>query len=159
MYAHLFGQVVLLLCMATLVAGAQESRGRGSRPPGTDQWVRWANEWDSNQDQVYTCEEWKRYVTNLFNKADRNRDGYVDANEFKLIQEAAAQFRNAEFGYFDDNGDGRVSRSEFIDKPNPFFLQYDRNRDCKVTLEEIMSSSAPPASSRPESGRPPMMSR
>lgn len=150
MSAHHLGRVFLVLCMTAIVAAAQEQRGRGSpdsaRPSGVDQWVRWANEWDANHDQVFTCEEWKKYVTDLFNKADRNRDGYVDAKEFKLIQETAPQFRDAGLGYFDDNGDGRLSRSEFVDKPNPFFLRYDRNHDCKVTLDEIMAVSAPPRS-------------
>jgi hypothetical protein len=149
--------------MTTIVAAAQEQRGRrspdSSAPSGTDQWVRWANEWDANRDHVYTCEEWKKYVTDLFNKADRNRDGYVDATEFKVIQETAPQFRNAGVGYFDDNGDGRLSRSEFIDKPNPFFLQFDRNRDCKVTFDEIISASTPPMPSRPDPGGSLMMSR
>jgi hypothetical protein len=153
MRAHLLGWGFVVACMTTIVAAAQEQRGRGSsntsRVSGTNQWVRWANEWDVNQDHVYTCEEWKKYVTDLFNKADRNRDGYVDAKEFALIQETAPQFRDAGFGYFDDNRDGRLSRNEFIDKPNPFFLYFDRNRDCKVTLEEILAASAPPPSSRP----------
>jgi Ca2+-binding EF-hand superfamily protein len=113
--------------------------------------IRFANAWDANNDQVYTCDEWKKFLTDIFNKADRNRDGFVDPQEFTAIQDATAQFKDAAFSYFDDNRDGRVSRAEFVDKPNPFFLQFDRNRDCKVTLEEIMASAA----SQVERPRPP----
>ena len=31
-----------------------------------------------------------------------------------------------------------MSRSEFVDKPNPFFVKYDRKRECRVTFDTIM---------------------
>ena len=116
----------LLLCVASGLAVAQTSR----EPPRSggsmvDRMVRSATKWDYNNDQVFTCEEWKKYATDLFNKADRNHDGFVDAQEFKMIQDADQQFKESEIGYFDDNRDGRLSRSEFVDKPNPFFLRFD----------------------------------
>ena len=39
---------------------------------------------------VFTCDEWKRYATRLFNEADRNHDGYLNEEEFKAIRKAAA---------------------------------------------------------------------
>lgn len=146
---------LVVLCGTVLAAGGQGLDAKNTRPrPGPsalERMIRLANAWDANNDQVYTCDEWKKFITDIFNKADRNRDGFVDAQEFKAIQDATAQFKDAEFGYFDDNRDGRVSRAEFVDKPNPFFLQLDKNRDCKVTLEEIMAAAAPP----PGGPRPP----
>ena len=101
---------------------------------------REANVWDANGDQIYTCAEWKKYVNELFTRADRNRDGYLDAQEFKTIQELAPQFARADLGYFDDNRDRRLSRNEFVEKPNPFFLRFDKKGSCQVTIDDIMSS-------------------
>ena len=87
-----------------------------------------------------TCEEWKQYATKLFNDADRNRDGFVDTKEFDSIRQADAMFRDADLGYFDDNRDGRLSRAEFVNKPNPFFIIYDKKGSCRVTLDDITAA-------------------
>jgi hypothetical protein len=36
---------------------------------------------------------------------------------------AHAIFKDAGPGYFDNNRDGRLSRGEFVDKPNPLFAK------------------------------------
>jgi Ca2+-binding EF-hand superfamily protein len=98
--------------------------------------------WDADHNGTYTCDEWKQYASRLFNLADRNHDGYVDATEFKTIQQAAPMFKEADLAYFDENRDGRVSRTEFVNKPNPIFARYDKNGDCKVTPAELKASSS-----------------
>ncbi|TMI98516.1 MAG: hypothetical protein E6G97_25645 [Alphaproteobacteria bacterium] len=123
---------------------AQSSRDAGSRrSAGNDALVAWATVWgDVGRTGVFTCEEWKRYATKLFNDADKNRDGYLTAEEFGSIRKADPMLKNADIGYFDDNRDGRVSRSEFLDKPNLFFAKYDRKRECRVTFDTIMDVAA-----------------
>jgi hypothetical protein len=98
--------------------------------------------WDADHNGTYTCDEWKQYASRLFNLADRNHDGYVDATEFKTIQQAAPMFKEADLAYFDENRDGRVSRNEFVNKPNPLFSRYDKNGDCKVTPAELKATSS-----------------
>jgi hypothetical protein len=90
---------------------------------------------------TYTCDEWKEYATRIFNLLDRNRDGFVDAAEFKALHQLTPVFQEAELAYFDDNRDGRISREEFVGKPNPLFARYDRNGDCKVTPAELKGST------------------
>jgi hypothetical protein len=106
--------------------------------------------WDADHNGTYTCDEWKQYASRLFNLADRNHDGYVDATEFKTIQQAAPMFKEADLAYFDGNHDGRVSRDEFVNKPNPLFARYDRNGDCKVTPQEL---KATPSAAQPSEKR------
>jgi Ca2+-binding EF-hand superfamily protein len=120
------GAVLLLLAGS---AAAQQSR--------TDRMVQSAVKWDSNGDMVFTCDEWKLHLGKIFAAADKNRDGFVDAQEFAAVRSADIQFQDADLGYFDDNRDGKLSRAEFVDKPSQFFLRFDLNRDCKVTLDEI----------------------
>jgi len=128
---------LLALCATAGPACAQ-------RIPDEDPVVASAQLWDLDHDGTYTCDEWKQYATRLFNLADRNHDGYVDASEFKTIQKAMPMFNEADLAYFDDNHDGRVSRDEFVKKPNPIFARYDKNGDCRVTQQELKQPSGSP---------------
>jgi len=71
---------------------------------------------------------------------------------FELI---AQSLKDADFAYFDDNHDGRVSRDEFVRKPNPLFARYDRNGDvsetenCPLHLKIAVAGRKPKARSVP----------
>jgi EF-hand domain pair len=139
--------VLLASCAGVGIALAQNAGGSDTattrRARGYDALVAWATTWgDLNHTGVYTCDEWKRYATRLFNEADKNHDGFVSAQEFKAIQQADVMLKNADLAYFDDNRDGRLSRSEFVDKPNQFFARYDRKGECRVTLDNIADPAA-----------------
>jgi hypothetical protein len=107
--------------------------------------------WDANHDGVYTCDEWKRYLDRMFTLADRNHDGHLDAKEFETVRKAAPVLADADFGYFDENQDGKVTRSEFVSKPSEFILSNDKNGDCRVTPDEI--KAAAPASDQRKKNR------
>jgi hypothetical protein len=107
-------------------------------PPPHDAMVRNGPPiWDANHDGVFTCEEWKVFAERIFTSADRNRDGKLDPSEFASVQKADSALADSDFGYFDENQDGRITRKEFVEKPNPFILRFDRNGDCHVTAAEI----------------------
>ena len=139
--------VMAFLLAATAGAAAQQgSRGEtttaASRARGYDPYLTWATVWGDRQGRgVYTCEEWKAYVGKLFDQADRNHDGFVDAKEFEAIRKADPMFKDADICYFDDNRDGKLSRAEFVNQPNPFFARYDKKGTCRVTLDEIMDQA------------------
>jgi EF-hand domain pair len=99
--------------------------------------------WDDNHDGVYTCDEWKRYADRLFTSADRNHDGKLDPSEFETVRKADATLAEADFGYFDENQDGKITRKEFVEKPSAFILKFDRNGDCRVTPDEIRAAATP----------------
>ena len=136
----------LLLCSTAPELAAAQSRSSNTsssvlRYHGNDRYLAWAAIWgDVKREGVYTCDEWKQYATKLFSDADRNRDGFVDAKEFGSIRQADPMFKDADLGYFDDNRDGRLSRAEFVNKPNPFFAIYDRKGSCRVTLDDITAA-------------------
>jgi len=100
-----------------------------------------ADLWDSNHDGIYTCDEWKSYLDRTFKLADTNRDGHLDKTEFGAIRKPGTVFADADFGYFDENQDGKIARDEFVGKPNEFILRNDKNGDCRVTPEEMMGTS------------------
>jgi hypothetical protein len=146
------GLLIALMVLARChdSALAQERRGKAKPSPRApdDVLLVSAPTWDANRDGIVTCDEWKQFVSRVFNMGDRNNDGYLDNNEFKTIQRADQAFASADATYFDENNDGRVSRKEFIDKPSPFFARFDKNGDCRVTAVEM-------AAARPSSERQP----
>ena len=101
-----------------------------------------ADVWDANHDGIYTCDEWKSYLGRMFNLADRNHDDRLDQTEFATIRKSGPAFAEADFGYFDENQDGKITRSEFINKPNEFILSHDKNGDCRVTKDELKDTGA-----------------
>ena len=128
-----------LLCIGSKASA--EPRNSSGSSARSDPFVSWATVWgDPRREGVFTCEQWKQYAGNLFKDADRNRDGYLDAQEFEAIRRADRMLRDADVGYFDDNRDGRVSRSEFVDKPNPLFARYDKKGTCRLSLDDIVDA-------------------
>ncbi|WP_342729232.1 hypothetical protein AAFG07_24685 [Bradyrhizobium sp. B097] len=111
-------------------------RAGGDRSPATA-----AEIWDANHDGVYTCDEWKAYLGRLFDRADRNHDGILTPAEFGGVRRPGSALADADFGYFDENQDGKITRREFIGKPNEFILQNDKNGDCRVTPDELKGST------------------
>jgi len=146
---------VALVGLLVASSGPAVGQGRGDvRPIRNDPLVAWAATWgDTRGTGVYTCEEWKRYAEKLFKDADKNRDGFLNEQEFKAVQQADKMLRNADFAYFDDNKDGRVSRTEFIEKPNPFFVRYDRKNECSVSLDSIVNPPSGDTKQGPASPR------
>src|SRR6202790_4287872 len=141
------GIAVGLLLTAAPYAFAQPVPGgdaaRGLRSTKEAPSTNGADIWDSNRDGVYTCDEWKSFLDRLFTLADRNRDGHLDPSEFATVRKADATLADADFGYFDENQDSKITRKEFVEKPSPFILRFDRNGDCRVTADEIKAANAP----------------
>ena len=100
--------------------------------------------WDTNHDGVYTCDEWKGFMEQIFKSADRNHDGSLSPTEFETVKKADPALAEADFGYFDENQDGKISRKELVEKPSVFILRFDKNGDCRVTPDEIRAAATPP---------------
>ena len=110
--------------------------------------------WDTNHDGVYTCEEWRSFMDRLFKLADRNHDGSLSPAEFETVRKADPALAEAEFGYFDENRDGKITRNELVDKPSQFILRFDKNGDCKVTQDEIKATLKPATDPRAPADKP-----
>jgi hypothetical protein len=106
--------------------------------------------WDTNHDGVFTCDEWKKFMEQLFVSADKGRKGFLTRQEFDSVKKADPSLADADFGYFDENQDGKISRKEFVDKPSVFILRFDRNGDCRVTPEELKAATTPQPTGGPQ---------
>jgi hypothetical protein len=106
--------------------------------------------WDTNHDGVFTCEEWKKFMEQLFASGDKGRKGFLTPAEFESIKKADPSLAQADFGYFDENRDGKISRKEFVEKPSVFILRFDKNGDCRVTPEELKAATTPQPTGGPQ---------
>ncbi len=104
--------------------------------------VATANEW-GGQGGVYTCAQWRAYVTRMYRLGDSRHRGYIEAKDFEIIKKASPVFQMATFDYFDMTGKGRVTQKEFIEFESPFFARFDRRHTCRVTSEDIRAANTP----------------
>lgn len=100
---------------------------------------------DSNSDRVVAAEEvpdaGRAAFKRLLAIGDKNRNGKLEADEFRaLIEKAASAVARAgmpreRFSALDKNGDGKVSKDEFTGPPARF-AQLDADHDGFITLQE-----------------------
>lgn len=143
-----------LVCGLSAAAMPCLGQGRPAQPQASrpvDPFLGAMSRWDLDHDGILTCEEWARFAGQLFRRADKNDDGMLDAQEFLTLRKLDPILADADLAYFDDNQDGRVTRGEFIDRPNPIFARYDRNHDCQVTADELQRDS-PDSKPKPPQG-------
>jgi hypothetical protein len=131
---------VFLVALSFLSASAALAQSSEPAPRNHDFVVDTAAEW-GGQGGVYTCQQWRAYVTRMYRIGDAKRRGYIDAAGFELIKRASPVFENASFDYFDVEGKGRVSQKDFIEFESPFFARFDKRHSCQVTMSEVRAAS------------------
>jgi hypothetical protein len=129
--------LIALSCWSIWPALAQSN---DPAPRRRDSVVDTAAEW-GGEGGLYTCQQWRAYVTRMYRIGDPKRRGYIDAAGFELIRKASPVFENASFDYFDVENKGRVSQKDFIEFESPFFARFDRNHSCHVTMNDVRAAS------------------
>jgi len=95
---------------------------------------------DTNGDGVITREEFHAARERAFSKLDRNGDGYIDKDDLsgRLAGRQKAQERLAQLvTQLDKDGDGRVSKAEFVDGPTPLFDRADTDHNGELSRDEV----------------------
>jgi len=125
----------ILILSACLVVMAASSAQAASRPPGAA-----LDKADANHDGYVTRDEFKASRAAQFARLDRNDDGVATLSEFPRLAKSnrpKARTLKAVITHADRDGDGRVTRAEFVDGPAPLFDRADRDHDGRLSRDEV----------------------
>ncbi len=131
------------LSLAALPGFAQQGQ------PG----AHFVENWDLNEDGQVTLAEAAERRGDVFVTFDANEDGFLDAEEYVLFDEARANdmegqgdhgrgaMKRAADGMLlernDIDGDGKVSRDEFLTQAEAWIVSMDSNGDGVVTTADF----------------------
>jgi Ca2+-binding EF-hand superfamily protein len=143
-------RLIVCLAAAGLAAGCSSSAGTsGPEISSLDKsFLRGISSYDQNRDGVVTCDEWRAAAAETFVAANKSRSGFLTEDEFRDMAKTDRIFLSAGLKYYDANGDGKVDKKEFIERPNPAFTYADKDKDCRLNDVELITArnlSAPPA--------------
>jgi Ca2+-binding EF-hand superfamily protein len=123
-----------LLCLLSTSSMAQ-----GMRQGGEGMFARA----DANNDGSVTKEEFIAARGQQFTRFDRNSDGYLDSTDVpKRLAERRKQNGSGEVpgGQFDTDGDGKVSKDEFINGPTLLFDRADTDENNVLDANELAAA-------------------
>ncbi len=119
---------VLVSAFSPVLAQSQD----GFRQPQVD-----FDRVDVNGDDVISRAEFRNLKLARWTQIDRNSDGYLSEEDFPASALRRARTQLAVIADLDTDGDGRISRDEFLDGPTPMFNHADRNTDGVVARSEV----------------------
>jgi Ca2+-binding EF-hand superfamily protein len=126
---------ILTLFVICIAAMAAANANAASRTPGAA-----LDKADANHDGYLTREEFKASRAVQFERLDRNNDGLVTLSEFPRLAKSSrpkAKALKTMITHADHDGDGRVTRAEFVDGPALLFDRADRDHDGRLSSEEV----------------------
>lgn len=118
------------------LAGCSSSSPFGSASNTDLTFVNASQTWDLDKNGTTTCDEWKQYAGGALRQADGDGDGALNAQEWAVMSNTDKLFETADLGYYDANGDGKVSAEELTGRSNPAFKMLDKNNDCQIAHDE-----------------------
>lgn len=141
-----------LLLTAAIILGTAAYAQQGN--PGG----HFLEKWDTNEDGQVTLIEATERRGDIFTTFDEDDNGFLSSSDYAMFDEARANdhasMKEARQGqgrgkgqggegqgmtmeFNDVNGDGQVSRDEFMTRTNDWYVQMDRNGDGTVTKADF----------------------
>lgn len=135
---------VLLLGSGLAVSEAR-AEGKGARPE-----IKALADVDADKDGAISAEESAAMASKKFDEIDKNKDGSVGVDELEKYREAEkaqrmeerkkreAEMKKMYREKVDPDGDGKITREEFMKSAAERQKAEDLNGDGKITKEEIV---------------------
>ena len=131
---------VLILTAAALVSASTLVLAEQGARPGRAAMFERLKAADSNGDGMLSKQEAAGLprLAEHFDAIDANRDGLVSFEELRAFHQGQrGKHARAGFAKADANGDGRISRDEFLARAAARFDRLDANKDGALTAEEM----------------------
>lgn len=126
-----------LLALACSGCAARLAMAAATRGDGFDP-VQLLADADTDHDGRITRPEYQAARAARFARLDRDHDGYFSADDLPQMARRRLGAKLAQLDRaLDADGDGRVSRAEFVDGPARLFDLADTNRDAVVDRDEL----------------------
>jgi Ca2+-binding EF-hand superfamily protein len=152
-------RLIICLAAASLAAGCATSGSNSTnsapRLSSIDKtFMSGIGSYDQNRDGIVTCDEWRGAAAGMFTKANKSGTGFLTEAEFQTLATTDRTFLVANLKYYDGNGDGKVEKTEFVERPNPAFTHGDKDKDCRLSEPELVTARALSAPKREAPLRP-----
>ena len=119
---------------ALLVGIVTAARAQGPTPPAYDPRAAFA-ETDTNHDGAIDHQEFVERMTEVFYRADVNKDGKLTATEVTATLVQTSNLSNA-----DSDKDGSLTLHEFLRARMKDYDQTDTNGDGLLEIDEVVSA-------------------
>jgi hypothetical protein len=87
---------------------------------------------DRNGDNAIEIDEFYERLVDVYFLGDTNKNGFLEKDEFVRVVVI-----NENFEKIDRDGDGKLSRKEFVAGRLPMFLQIDSDDDGSLSITEV----------------------
>lgn len=103
---------------------------------------------DTNRDGMVSKDEWTSFQEHTFNALDKDRSGFIDPAEFTATANESVAFATAAYARglmtqemfmkIDADGDGKISREEFLSYHRKIFDMLDKQKKGMVGLVDFI---------------------
>ena len=137
--------VIVVLLAALTTSGCIGMAVRAVAQPRKPDFLKLLERADANGDGTITAAEFTDARAKMFTRLDRNNDGYLtkdDTPRLALRRSGNGERMQDMLLMLDKDGDGRISRDEFVNSPSLLFQRADTNHDGAIDQAELAAFKA-----------------